>query len=72
MRTKLLEDVADKLTGNRNPDDLYLALHAGKLTTGTVARTLAPQLEHVNARREVGRVAVELLLEQGRRAVHRE
>ncbi|GGJ80369.1 RelA/SpoT family protein [Deinococcus aquiradiocola] len=45
MRTKLLEDVADKLTGNRNPDDLYLALHAGKLTTGTVARALAPQLE---------------------------
>ncbi len=45
MRTKLLEDVADKLTGNRNPDDLYLALHAGKLTTGMVARTLAPQLE---------------------------
>jgi len=44
MRTKLLEDVADKLTGARNPDDLYLALHAGKLTTGVVARTLAPQL----------------------------
>ena len=45
MRTKLLEDAADRLTGNRNPDDLYLALHAGKLTTGAVARTLAPQLE---------------------------
>ncbi|WP_189092849.1 RelA/SpoT family protein [Deinococcus ruber] len=44
MRTKSLEDVADRLTGNRNPDDLYLALHAGKLTTGMVARTLVPEL----------------------------
>jgi GTP diphosphokinase / guanosine-3',5'-bis(diphosphate) 3'-diphosphatase len=49
MRTKLLEDVADKLTGNRNPDDLYLALHAGKLTTGMVARTLAPELAQERA-----------------------
>jgi GTP diphosphokinase / guanosine-3',5'-bis(diphosphate) 3'-diphosphatase len=45
MRTKILEDVSSKLAGSRNPDDLYLAIHAGKLTPGAVARALAPQLE---------------------------
>ncbi|AZI42511.1 bifunctional (p)ppGpp synthetase/guanosine-3',5'-bis(diphosphate) 3'-pyrophosphohydrolase [Deinococcus psychrotolerans] len=45
MRTKILEDVSFKLAGSRNPDDLYLAIHAGKLTPGAVARALAPQLE---------------------------
>ncbi len=45
MRTKILEDVSAKLAGSRNPDDLYLAIHAGKLTPGAVARALAPQLE---------------------------
>ncbi|MFC4452636.1 bifunctional (p)ppGpp synthetase/guanosine-3',5'-bis(diphosphate) 3'-pyrophosphohydrolase [Deinococcus sonorensis] len=45
MRTKVLEDVTDKLAGTRNPDDLYLALHAGKLTPGMVARVLAPSSE---------------------------
>ena len=45
MRTKILEDVSLKLAGSRNPDDLYLALHAGRLTPGAVARALAPQLE---------------------------
>ncbi len=45
MRTKLLEDATEKLVGSRNPDDLYLALHAGKLNTSTVAKMLAPQLE---------------------------
>ncbi|WP_420595783.1 RelA/SpoT family protein [Deinococcus sp.] len=45
MRTKILEDVSLKLAGSRNPDDLYLAIHAGKLTPGAVARALAPQLE---------------------------
>ena len=44
MRTKLLEDAANKLLGSRNPDDLYFALHAGKLTCGAVARLLAPEL----------------------------
>ncbi|WP_424952322.1 RelA/SpoT family protein [Deinococcus sp.] len=79
MRTKLLEDVADKLTGNRNPDDLYLALHAGKLTTGMVARTLAPQLEQERvptraprpapARSQEGQVYVEGVLSQAKRAM---
>ena len=45
MRTKLLEDVSDKLLSSRNPDDLYFALHAGKLTCGAVARALAPELQ---------------------------
>ena len=44
MRTKILEDVSLKLAGSRNPDDLYLAIHARKLTPGAVARALAPQL----------------------------
>lgn len=44
MRTKLLEDVTHKLVGTRNPDDLYLALNAGKLTSATVARVLSPSL----------------------------
>ncbi len=44
MRTKLLEDVTSRLVGTRNPDDLYLALHAGKLTPGAVGRVLAPSL----------------------------
>ncbi len=79
MRTKLLEDVADKLTGNRNPDDLYLALHAGKLTTGMVARTLAPQLEQERpparsprpapARSQEGQVYVEGALTQAKRGM---
>ncbi len=49
MRTKLLEDATEKLLGNRNPDDLYFALHAGKLNSGQVARILAPQLERESA-----------------------
>ncbi|UBV44021.1 bifunctional (p)ppGpp synthetase/guanosine-3',5'-bis(diphosphate) 3'-pyrophosphohydrolase [Deinococcus taeanensis] len=44
MRTKLLEDAALKLLGSRNPDDLYLALHAGKLTPSSVGRVLSPSL----------------------------
>ncbi|WP_425145333.1 RelA/SpoT family protein [Deinococcus sp.] len=81
MRTKSLEDVADKLTGNRNPDDLYLALHAGKLTTGMVARTLVPELAQERpqmrprplpapARGETdGRVYVEGVLSLAKRAM---
>lgn len=45
MRTKILEDVTERLLGSRNPDDLYLALHAGKLSNAQVAKVLAPQLE---------------------------
>ncbi|ADV67180.1 RelA/SpoT family protein [Deinococcus maricopensis] len=44
MRTKHLEEATEKLLGTRNPDDLYLAIHAGKLQSAQVARTLAPQL----------------------------
>ena len=82
MRTKSLEDVADKLTGNRNPDDLYLALHAGKLTTGMVARTLVPELNQVQPPQarprplpaaprgeESGRVYVEGVLTQAKRGM---
>ncbi|WP_162621432.1 RelA/SpoT family protein [Deinococcus arenae] len=49
MRTKLLEDVAQKLMGSRNPDDLYLALHAGKLTPSAVGKVLSPQLAQEQA-----------------------
>ncbi|WP_245588552.1 RelA/SpoT family protein [Deinococcus pimensis] len=45
MRTKLLEEASEKLVGSRNPDDLYLAIQAGKVASSTVARALAPQLE---------------------------
>jgi len=44
MRTKILEEVTQKLVGTRNPDDLYLALHAGKLTPGAVGKLLSPSL----------------------------
>lgn len=50
MRTKLLEDATEKLIGSRNPDDLYLALNAGKIMASTVARQLAPQLEQEQRR----------------------
>ncbi|HEX2863676.1 MAG TPA: bifunctional (p)ppGpp synthetase/guanosine-3',5'-bis(diphosphate) 3'-pyrophosphohydrolase [Deinococcales bacterium] len=43
MRTRLLEDVTEKLLGSRNPDDLYLALHANRVTNQQVARVLAPE-----------------------------
>ncbi len=49
MRTKLLEDAAQKLMGSRNPDDLYLALHAGKLTPSAVGKVLSPQLAQEQA-----------------------
>ncbi|WP_189068063.1 RelA/SpoT family protein [Deinococcus radiotolerans] len=49
MRTKLLEDAALKLMGSRNPDDLYLALHAGKLTPSAVGKVLSPQLAQEQA-----------------------
>lgn len=45
MRTKLLEDVAEKLLGSRNPDELYLAIHSGRMNPANVAKVLAPQLE---------------------------
>lgn len=45
MRTKILEDATEKLLSSRNPDDLYLAIQAGKLSSAQVARVLAPQLE---------------------------
>ncbi|EYB66689.1 (p)ppGpp synthetase I SpoT/RelA [Deinococcus phoenicis] len=44
MRTKLLEEATQKLVGTRNPDDLYLALHAGKTTPSAVGRLLSPSL----------------------------
>ncbi|MFC4425854.1 RelA/SpoT family protein [Deinococcus navajonensis] len=44
MRTKLLEEATNKLVGTRNPDDLYLALHAAKTTPSAVARVLSPSL----------------------------
>ena len=43
MRTRVLEDVTEKLLGSRNPDDLYLALHANRVTNQQVARVLAPE-----------------------------
>ncbi|WP_199188296.1 RelA/SpoT family protein [Deinococcus arcticus] len=49
MRTKLLEDATQKLLGTRNPDDLYQALHAGKLTPSGVGRVLSPQLAQEQA-----------------------
>ncbi len=45
MRTKHLEEATAKILGSRNPDDLYLALHSGRLTPAHVAKTLAPQLQ---------------------------
>ncbi|MFC6590727.1 RelA/SpoT family protein [Deinococcus lacus] len=42
MSTKLLEEAAQKLAGSRSPDDLYLALQAGKVTPAAVTRVLAP------------------------------
>lgn len=44
MRTKLLEDAAQKLLSTRNPDDLYFAISAGKLTPSAVGRVLSPSL----------------------------
>ncbi len=44
MRTKLLEDAAQKLLNTRNPDDLYFAISAGKLTPSAVGRVLSPSL----------------------------
>ena len=44
MRTKLLEEAAQKLLGTRNPDDLYFALSAGKIMAATVGRVLSPSL----------------------------
>ncbi len=44
MRTKLLEEAAQKLLGTRNPDDLYFALSAGKIMPATVGRVLSPSL----------------------------
>lgn len=49
MRTKLLEEATQKLMGTRNPDDLYLALHAGKTTPAVVARILSPSLAQEQA-----------------------
>ncbi|WP_103128509.1 RelA/SpoT family protein [Deinococcus aerius] len=49
MRTKLLEEATQKLVGTRNPDDLYLALHAGKLTPSVVGRVLSPTLAQEQA-----------------------
>lgn len=49
MRIKFLEEAAQKLLGSRNPDDLYLALAAGKVTAGTVARLLSPSLAQEQA-----------------------
>lgn len=49
MRTKLLEDAAQKLLGTRNPDDVYMALHAGKLTPSVVGRLLSPSLAQEQA-----------------------
>ena len=45
MRTKNLEDASEKLMGSRNPDDVYLAVSAGRLTPGAVAKVLDPTLE---------------------------
>jgi GTP pyrophosphokinase len=45
MRTKVLEDATEKLLGSRNPDDLYLALAANRLSNPAVARVLVPDLE---------------------------
>jgi GTP diphosphokinase / guanosine-3',5'-bis(diphosphate) 3'-diphosphatase len=45
MRTKNLEDAAEKLLGSRNPDDLYINLHANRLSPVQVARVLAPEAE---------------------------
>ncbi|WP_291423028.1 TGS domain-containing protein, partial [Deinococcus sp.] len=58
MRTKLLEEATHKLLGTRNPDDLYLALNAGKLTPAVVARILSPSLaqEQVSAAQRKGPV----------------
>ncbi|WP_189643638.1 RelA/SpoT family protein [Deinococcus piscis] len=44
MSIKKLEEAAQKLAGSRNPDELFLALHAGKVTTSQAARTLDPSL----------------------------
>ena len=44
MRTKLLEEAAQKLLSTRNPDDLYFAISAGKLTPAAVGRVLSPSL----------------------------
>ncbi|WP_221088737.1 RelA/SpoT family protein [Deinococcus aquaedulcis] len=65
MRTKLLEDATLKLLGTRNPDDLYLALHAGKLTPSGVGRVLSPQLAQEQAPAPSRRVAVPRAPEPG-------
>ncbi|MBB5296473.1 GTP pyrophosphokinase [Deinococcus metallilatus] len=55
MRTKLLEEATQKLVGTRNPDDLYLALHAGKVTPSVVGRVLSPSLAQEQAQVPVRR-----------------
>jgi GTP diphosphokinase / guanosine-3',5'-bis(diphosphate) 3'-diphosphatase len=45
MRTKVLEEVTEKLIGSRNPDDLYLALATNRLSNVHVARVLSPETE---------------------------
>ncbi|WP_058976163.1 RelA/SpoT family protein [Deinococcus grandis] len=65
MRTKLLEDAAQKLMGSRNPDDLYLALHAGKLTPSAVGKVLSPQLAQEQASGPVRRAPVPKAPEPG-------
>ncbi|SEJ04202.1 GTP pyrophosphokinase [Deinococcus reticulitermitis] len=49
MRSKLLEEATQKLVGSRNPDELYLALAAGKVTPAAVARILSPSLAQEQA-----------------------
>ncbi|MDV6374695.1 RelA/SpoT family protein [Deinococcus arenicola] len=44
MRTKMLEEAAQKLLNTRNPDDIYFAISAGKLTPSAVGRVLSPSL----------------------------
>ncbi|UFA50740.1 RelA/SpoT family protein [Deinococcus radiophilus] len=44
MSVRKLEDAAQELVGSRNPDELFLALHSGKVSTALAARTLDPEL----------------------------
>lgn len=44
MSVKKLEEAAQKLVGSRNPDELYLALNAGKVTPAQAARLVEPSL----------------------------
>lgn len=65
MRTKLLEDATSKLLGTRNPDDLYHALHAGKLTPSAVGRVLSPRLAQEQASTPARRAPVPKAPEPG-------